>query len=298
VAVAGVGLSPSVAGAAACCGESHGLGERLATAERAGVTTSVRWRERFGAWSPRGEYGALPEGDHDRELRLDLGWLVRVGHQLQLGASVPALATWRSLGGRSSSGGGVGDVTALARWDLVPVTGWKALPGVALTFAATLPTGRGPQRADDPLAADVTGLGTAEVRPGLAFEKNWDSGWFATLLASVAVRTSYQARGVEIDLAPRWQLAGLAGPRLSTGLSFGLGLLFEAEAAPAIDGATSAGGGRRRTAALAFGAYDLSPRWTLLASAAVDLPIGSLGQSDSLAVAPSVGARFVWGEHD
>ena len=54
VAIASVGLSPSVAGAAACCGESHGLGERLATAERAGVTTSVRWRERYGAWSPLG----------------------------------------------------------------------------------------------------------------------------------------------------------------------------------------------------------------------------------------------------
>ena len=37
------------------------------------MTSSFRFRERFGAWAPSGEYGALPDGDVDRELRADSG---------------------------------------------------------------------------------------------------------------------------------------------------------------------------------------------------------------------------------
>ena len=216
-----------------------------------------------------------------------------------MGVSVPAIATWRLLAGRDASGGGVGDITALARSDIVPVTGWKGLPGVALTFSATVPTGRGPQRANDPLAADVTGVGTAELRPGLSFEKTWDSGWFATVLASVAFRTGYEARGSDIGLAPRLTLVGLAGPTFeSLGLSLGLGAIFETEGAPSIDGVTLDGSSRRRTALLVLGGYDLTQRWTLLASTTLDLPISELGQSESLGVAPALGARFVWGDFD
>lgn len=297
--VVGILARTTDAHAAACCGESHGLGERLSTTERAGVTSSFRFRERYGAWAPSGAYGALPEGDVDRELRADVGWLVRVSDEVQIGVSVPAIATWRSLGGHDASGGGIGDITALARWDILPVRGWKGLPGVALTFSATVPTGRGPQRAEDTLAADVTGLGTAELRPGIAIEKNWDAGWFATVIASVALRTGYEARGIEVDLAPRLSLVGIAGPTFeSLGLSLGAGVVFETEGAPAIDGVTFDGSSRRRTALLALGGYDLTQRWTLLASATVDLPISDVGQSESLGVAPALGARFVWGDFD
>src|SRR6185436_15271509 len=126
------------AAAAPCCGESHGLGDRLAASERAALSSALRLRERFGAWGPDGAYVPIGDGDHDRELRLDLSWLVRVGAALQIGASVPAIVTWRAVGGISSSGGGLGDVTALARYDVVPPTGRGAIPGVALTFASTI----------------------------------------------------------------------------------------------------------------------------------------------------------------
>ncbi len=50
------------------------------------------------------------------------------------------------------------------------------------------------------------------------------------MLASVAFRTGYEARGSEIGLAPRPTLVGLAGPTFeSLGLSLGLGAIFETE---------------------------------------------------------------------
>jgi hypothetical protein len=292
-------LEPRLAHASACCGAGHGIGQRLNDTEDAALSTAVGGAIRLGSWTHERSFIPPGEGDLDGELRAEIGWLVRVKRRAQVGLSVPLIYTLRQAGDLSSSGGGVGDITALARVDLLTPTAIRWAPGVALTLVALVPTGRGASRSTDLLAADATGLGTAEIRPGIALEKTWIEGWFAMAQLAVGLRIPYIApSGLAIGLAPRWQALAAAGPSWSSGFSLSLGLLYEREAAPSLGGVTAPDAARERTAALLFAAYDIDMRYTVFISSRVDAPIPGLGRNEGALAAASIGLRRAWGMVD
>jgi len=293
--------APRAAAASACCGVGHGMGERLGLFERARASIGLRFQERLGAHLADGGYAPLASGDHERELRAEIGWLVRLTRRAELGASLPALITLRGLGGRAAAAGGIGDLTVHGRYALVPLGEDGFPPPLALTLAALVPTGRPARAARDPLGADVTGLGVAELRPGLAIERTWDSSLWATASASLAFRTpTTLPDGRAVHLAPRARIVAAAGPVFDDGLSLALGVTHEREAAPRVDDdrARPPGGERRRTAATIFAAYDLDPRWTVTGAAELDVPVATLGMAESAHAAVTLGLRHAWREHD
>jgi hypothetical protein len=291
--------APARAMAAACCGSGHGIGPTLTDAERAAFTVGFGFSSRVGQWTSERAFRPIPGSDFDRELHGELGWIVRPSGPVQLGVIAPMIYAFRRSGDTSSSGGGVGDITAFGRVDVLPSRPTDALPGLGLTLSALVPTGLPLQRSTDPLGADATGLGTAEIRPGFVIEKRWLTGFSATFMGSLGLRLPYHLEGgAAVAPAPRLSLLAAFGPFWSFGLSTSAGLLFEREAAPSIGGVASAAAGRIRTAAFAFVAYDLTARWTAVASAQIDLPISGLGMNEPLAVAPIVGVRRVWGSQD
>jgi hypothetical protein len=289
-------VSPAAsARAAACCGSGHGVGQWLGASERAAASVAVRASDRFGSWTSERDFKLSPSGDYDRELGAEVGWMARAGRRLQLGVSVPMLATFRRLGDTESSGGGAGDVRAAARLEVLESGAAAWAPSVALTLGATLPTGRSSSASGDALGADVTGLGAGELRPGLGIEKAW-RGFQATFAASVGFRTPfYTASGEEVRLAPRLQLLAAAGPTWGSGVSLALGGTYEREAGATFGGRVSPGTTRERAALLAVLAYDINARWTAIGSLQADIPIAGLGRNEIAAVAPSAGVRYVWG---
>ena len=283
------------AAASACCGEGHGVGQRLTSTERAALTAAFGYRERVGSWSDDGAFRGLPDATEDRELRIDASWAVRVAPRAELSVTVPVLFTWREASGTASSGGGVGDVTATARYAIVPPEGDGSLPGFALTFAAITPFGRSAYRAGDPLDAEATGTGGFELAPGLVVEKTWWTGWFALVAASVGFHGPVREGPVEVRRAPRWQLFGAGGPSFDSGLSLAIGTRFDAEDAPEIDGVAT-GGWRRRLAMVGFAGYDLSDRLTVLASVETDLPFDAAGQNDLARIGGGLALKLAWSD--
>lgn len=276
------------------------MGQWLSPSERAAVSLAVRGSERFGSWSLDREFALSAEDSHDRELRADVGWLVRVGERVQLGVTAPLLATWRGSRTGASSGGGVGDVAVTGRVEVIERDRFAWLPAAALTLGVTLPTGRSYRDSSDPLAADATGLGVAELRPGIVLEKAWGASFQALLAASVGVRSRYhQPTGEVLHPAPRLQIVAAAGPVWpASGLSLTLGGLYEREGAPRQDGRVLSDVTRERTALLAVLAYDVSARWTAIGNLQVDVPISGIGRAETTAAALSAGVRYVWGRHD
>ncbi|AUX22372.1 hypothetical protein SOCEGT47_028730 [Sorangium cellulosum] len=298
--VLSLATSSNAARAAACCGAGHGMGQWLAPSERAAVSLALRGSERFGSWSVERDFAPSAGDSHDRELRADVGWLVRVEERVQLGITAPLLATWRGSRGAASSGGGVGDVAMAGRLELVERDRLPWLSTAALTLGVTLPTGRSYRDSSDPLAADATGLGVAELRPGLVLEKAWGASFQALLAASIGVRSRYhQPTGEAIHPAPRLQIVAAAGPAWpASGLSLTLGGLYEREGAPREDGRALTDVTRERTALLAVLAYDISARWTAIGNLQADVPISGVGRAETTAAALSAGVRYVWGRHD
>ncbi|MDI1443301.1 hypothetical protein [Polyangium sp. 6x1] len=281
------------ASASACCGSGHGLGQRLGPFERGAIGLSFRFSDRFGSHGHAGGFTLAPAGTLDAEGRAELGGLFAPIPRLQLGLVAPVLLNIR--GSRDDTavvGGGFGDLSLSARFDIVSLTTTSAWPAIALTTGVSLPTGRSAAAAKDPLATDATGLGAAEVRPGVFVEKNWDNRASAVFSASIGLRTPMTgARGERIGLGPRARFVAAAGPVFSSGWSLSAGLVHERESAPSIAGVVTPDADRRRTAALLFAGYDLSERFTALASLEVDLPVPSLGKNEPSAVAFAIGLR-------
>lgn len=109
----------------------------LGPLERAAVGLSFRFSDRFGSHGHAGSFVLAPSGTLDAEARAELGCL-----------------------------------SFSARFDILRDSATSALPAVALTAGLGLPTGRSAANAKSPLATDATGLGAAEVRPGMFVEKN------------------------------------------------------------------------------------------------------------------------------
>jgi hypothetical protein len=267
--------------------------------ERAAAGLGLRLSLRYGAAGATGRFSSLRPGDLDTESRAELSWLVSPLPRLQIGVVVPALVNVRRLGGLTEAGYGTGDITASARWDLVPLAGAGVWPAVALTAACTLPTGRPLAEAHGVLGAGATGLGAAELRPGLFVEKNFDGKASAILAASIGLRTSTSLPdGERVHLGPRLRIVAAVGPIFPNGASLSAGLVHEREPGPSIGGVVAPGSDRRRTAVLAFAGYDFAARWTALASLEVDLPWLGLARNELAAVAVAVGLRRAFLNHD
>lgn len=185
-------------------------------------------------------------------------------------------------------------MTALTRWDFVKVGGEGMLPGIAATFAVGLPTGRSTDHARDPRGADVTGIGTWELRPGVAIEKSWWTGWYVIGAVGVGFFAPFSNKlGSRTQLGPRLQAFAAVGKSFNNGLGLTLGLSHERETGPVV------GGVRRvallmKTSAMMFLSWEIDDRWQTFASLQLDLPINSLGSDQLAGTTIGLGVRRAW----
>jgi hypothetical protein len=287
-----LGANPRVAQAAACCGTGHGLGQRLGPGETAAFTISSRFAGRFGSFDPQGNFFAIPSASFDGDVRADLLAVFAPIRRVQVSVAAPFVLNIKRFGDEHDTGGGIGDLVFSGRFDVVPLSTTSAWPAIAITTSFTLPTGRSANDAVQVLAADATGLGVAEFRPGVFLEKSFGGKVTAIVAASVGFRSeTNEPPAPRVGLAPRWRLLAAAGPVFESGLSLSLGAIYEYEGAPAINGATIPESQRYRLATLGFVGYDLSARFTLLGSVELDVPIQQLSKNEAASAALSIGLR-------
>ncbi|MEW5854042.1 MAG: hypothetical protein AB2A00_35030 [Myxococcota bacterium] len=282
--------------ASACCGSSYGLGSRLAPAETGTVTLLLRGAAPYASWSRTTE--VKPSSVLTQELRLDVGGIIRATEHLQLGASAPLVVTRRAGPKGSSVGGGLGDATLFARYDVIPVGGQAGLPGVGLVLGATIPSGRAGRDATDVLGADATGQGLWELRPGVMLERVWLNGFFAVLGASLALRAPVTEGGQRVVMKPRLQLVAAAGPTLARKVSLALGVIHEQEPGPEINGVVAPLSERMKTSLLAVSSVELGPHWSLIFTAQAEPPLRAFGRNEDVGFAVAAGLRHVWLEFE
>jgi hypothetical protein len=267
----------------ACCGAGYGLGQRLSPMESGMVQLGVGMTDRPGAVDAHGRYRGLGAGHHDRELRLEAAALDRVLPSLTVGAIVPALLTDRRATRAETSGGGLGDITAIVRLEVVPFHGAGGPTGLALTFEGVAPTGRSPAESKDRLGADVTGTGSWEARPGVGVEDVSTDGTVLAAAASVGIRTAHEEGTSAVAPAPRFRLVAAGGHLFEGRHSVLVGVLHEREAAPSIDGRAQPDAARARTAALLVGGFEIAAQLSLVLSASADVPLPGLFRNEPVA---------------
>ena len=280
--------------AAACCvsATSGGVG-RLLIWEQWAAGLIFAGSQGPGAWDSEGRWRPY-RGYGESELRADLWAQVRVDSRSSLYLRAPWLFSWRESATEQAFGQGLGDLQLGGRYELVAIGEYLELPGVALSAAVNAPTGRTPDAAEAPLAADATTRGGWSLGAELVLEQTWLP---AFLQARIGASLPLEAQLVGSDRAQRF------GPGASLALVAGAELVPDVwilsarvggswESAIVLDGAAVSGSERLDLSASVAAAWRFDPHWTLQLSAHSGLFLDGLGDNQPGRWGGQLGLRY------
>lgn len=271
----------------ACCAASELRSpSRLAMGQMWGMGVTMDTRIYSGVYSGT-NYRALDDWGH--EFRQSIFAARRLGESWQVAGSVPFVQSRRQNGDYREWGGGVGDISALGRYEIVAPGMSATWPGIAVSAQATIPTGRSPtasmQRGQKPLQADVTGGESARLDLGL------DVAWSSTPYFAAADVGIYQAlpftdgRGDRIVPGPGGRISVSAGRSLGAPWVWdetvyaSVGIGFDHRTRLRSDGASIGGSSESMTqVSLAAGAY-LTETIYLSLSTSWHIPVDYFGRN-------------------
>ena len=278
--------------AQACCAGAGTLAPvRLAEEERWAAGLLLRATQLVGQHDASGQWNGVPTGVMEQGLEEALGLAVRLAPGWQASLQLPFVQTRRAVPGLEDAGGGLSDVRLSGRWDVITPGELENLPGVALVAGMTLPSGKAAEQAQQPMATDATGLGTATVQAGAALEQTvghvlWQlSGvWQHTFDRRVGDwRVSYGPQ-LLAQAAVGWAFDSGAGVVLTAGLRH--------DQPTSLDGVELAGSGRTATTVGLAGGVPLMRGLRLNATVASPLPVDGVARAAMGTMA--VGMSLLW----
>jgi hypothetical protein len=273
-------LDGSSAAAQSCCaGASAITPARLELHEQFLVGVELSVSSMLGSYDASRDFRELPPGAAQWDFEQDVFASLRVLGRGQLGLLVPLLQSWRRTSTTGSElGGGVGDVNVNARYDFIYANELSYAPGVALLLGVTLPTGRAPEDAEQPLGSDVTGIGAFQFSAGLGLEHTF--GDFLVSGAGIySKRTVREVLGIESELGA--ELSGLLGLAYSIreGASLALVGTYTYEGNADVDGEEVADTARERLRLAAVASLSILDEWRIQGGLFADPPADGLGRN-------------------
>jgi outer membrane putative beta-barrel porin/alpha-amylase len=269
VVVATLTGAPRRASAAACCvsATSFGVGRLLAW-EDAAVGLQLSHARSLGVWDASGAL-RWNGSDFSDGLTTTMAWgIVRVVDRVQLQAWIPYVVNDRASSGETQVAGGIGDVGAAARVEVLKIGEYVGLPSFAFTAGALAPTGKRIEETSPPLFAGATGRGawggTLAIESEYAFLP-----WFVRADAGLTAFLPFTRSdtGQEQQYGPILQASFSTGRELVPDvLVAALAVTGEWQSALKLDGATVPDSEARSLSLAASLAWRFDPRWTVNAS--------------------------------
>lgn len=286
-------LAPRNARAQACCaGASAITPGRLGLHEDALVGTQARFAAGYGSYDSAATFHEAPSGTTQRDFEQDWFAAVRVLPRGQLSLLVPFVMSWRRAPTTGAEfGAGLGDVNLSARYDFTWAREVSYLPGIAALAGVTVPTGRPPESAHEPLGSDATGVGAVQLHLGLALERSFDA-WLVSVTGLAAKRLPRHVEGVESDLGTQFTVLGAVAYVFPLEASLALVASFTAEGNADVDGATVPGTSRRQLQVAFAGSLPLDDRWRLQGATFLNPPVSGLGKNQPATA--GVALTVVW----
>lgn len=292
--VALAAVAPTPARAAPCCmsATAFGTGRLLIWEDFAfGLRTSVagglgQWDE-DGAWHPYDGYGEL-------EWRSEVWGMGALSRRASVFARVPFVATHRTAGDLDGFGGGLADVSAGLRYELLTIGEYLELPAIALTLSVTAPTGRATWGAATPLGVDVTGRGAWALGAGVSVEHT-EMPWFVRLDLGVTVplpAARPDLGGVDQRFGPELATALAGGVELTDGVVTSLVARLTWASEIVLDGRAVDGSGRLDVGLGAALSWRFEAHWTLQLAVDTGIFADGLGDNQPGRVTGTAGVRY------
>ncbi len=246
---------------------SFGVGRLLAWEDWA-VGVQLGHARSFGQWDSSGSLRRNASDFSDGLTRVEPWAIARLHDRVQLQAWVPVVVNDRRSAAESQIAGGIGDVGAAARYEVLKIGELAGIPSFAVTLGGLAPTGKRVEATSPPLFAGATGRGA--WGGSLAIEAEVALlPWFFRVDAGATATLPFRRS----DTGAREQYGRLFQAALSSGrelvpdlLVLALAVTGEWEAPITIDGAQVP---RSRAYAYALAgsiSWRVDPRWTLVGS--------------------------------
>jgi hypothetical protein len=276
--------------AQACCSAASAVTPaRLAMAERALVGLELRSQGVVGSYGPYGAYSAMPEGSSEVDLSVSLLAAARISQRVQLAALVPWQTTRRVTPGKADLGAGFGDANLGLRVEVLHEFEHRYVPGIAVLVGSTLPTGRAPELARGPLAADATGIGAVQLHAAVALEKRLGH-WLVGATGLVAQRLTRLAGPVETTLGTQLTALVNASYFLPNLAAVAASASYSTEGDATIDSEERPDTGRRSLQLAVSGLYPITKRVRFQASLFFTPPASDLGRNQNAVAGGSLAA--------
>jgi len=289
-----VSMHATPARAQACCAATGVVTPaRLGIDDQALVGGQARVGAIVGSYDHRGNYVGAASGTTEVDAEQDAFAAARFLPRAQLSMLVPFVQTYRSTGTGSEAGGGLGDLNAGVRYDFTWVGARRYVPGIAALGGLTIPSGRPPEAASNPLATDATGSGFVQVTAGLALEESFGP-WLFDVTGIVAFRPARSARGVEDAPGPQVALLGAVTYTLENGAGIAVVASYTLEGDVSIDGRTAPDTARRVALLTLAGLYPLPRRLRLQGSVFGNPPAQKLGKNSPVGLGAVLGLVRPW----
>jgi hypothetical protein len=292
VSLASALLTTPARGQACCAGVSAITPGRLELHERALVGSQLRVSRSLGSYTTAGRYRANAEGAAELDFQQDLitswRWLSRG----QATLVVPLMLSWRrSATTGAEAGGGVGDLNASGRYDIVRNREVSYLPGIGVLVGVTLPTGRPPDDAKKPLGSDATGVGAVQLSAGLALERSFGK-LLLSLTGLAAKRLSRELGDLRSELGAQLSAIGGASYALSDALAAAFIVTYTYEGDARVDGRRAPDTARRQLRCALGGSAGVGDDWRLHGNIFLDPPLSGAGRNQPAAIGVTFGG--VW----
>lgn len=282
-------LRAGTAHAQACCAGSGAVTPaRLGVHDEALLGLQAKSSFHLGSHDASGDY--VPTPSHARELDFEqnLFGAARVLRRVQVSALVPIVETHRQASGRTSTGGGIGDLNFAARWDPWLAGETSIVPGIGLLVGVTLPTGRTAEDAKKPMATDATGIGAVQLNGGLALEQSFGP-WFVGVSGLVAWRAPRTVGTARMELAPQYTLLASTGWAFDSGATVAALASYAFEGEARVDSATVPSSARRVVSLSAAGSVPFSDALRAIGSVFANPPARSFGLNQPVVVGLTLG---------
>jgi len=279
--------------AAPCCmsATAFGMGRLLIWEDFAvGLRTSLS--PSLGAWDRDGHWSGYDSYD-ELEWRSELWGLVGIARRWSVFARVPGVVIERSTASDSDVGGGIGDLSIGARYEILEIGEYQELPAIALTLAVAAPTGRATDEARTPLGVDVTGRGAWVLSTGLSAEYT-RLPWFVRLDLGLSVPLPSERADLGVDqwLGPTIDVALGGGIEVAHDVVLSLVPRFTWEAAVVLDGKAVDGSQRIDFGAALAASWRFDYHWTVQAGVDSGLFGEGLGRNQTGRVTTTLGLRY------
>lgn len=249
----------------------------------------------LGNWMADGSLRRNPPGYSESISHAQLWTIVRLHERIEAQGFVPILLNARSSGGTRQAAGGVGDVGAAVRWQLVAIGELHRVPSLALTAGFVAPTGRRVEETSPPLFAGTTGAGAwgaslavqSEIAPHPWFVRLDLGGWLYRGFTR-ADTGAHQEPGILVR-------GGLsAGREVTPSLVLAASLSVEWQGRVHVDGEPVPASQARLVMAAASASWRMGPHWTIVSSVGNSWFPDGFGKNRDARIDGTLGVRYGW----